>query len=859
MLYNNNKEIIKRLVRRSLKANKIRNICAILAIALTTILITVTIEGAIIASKADEKYNIISRYNMDCDGYVSMYNKDKDDLKSITNIKKIGICERVSIKGVKNKELVNEYVNFMVADKTAYDMIGVYPIKGDYPKNADEVLVPTWILEVLNVDKKVGEKIKLDIAIGNNIKPIEFKLCGYYETFLGKGSDKAKIFTHEDFIDKNNIKINKSQNARIAMINLKDVKKNSSFKEVENKIDKIAKELGVEKYQANPKYDKEKFDIGEYVKKVIAVGSAILIIIFTGYLIIYNIFYISVSKDVRFYGLLKTIGTTSKQLKKIVINQALLLCIIAIPIGLFLGYLTTIIMMPIVLSSLTFGNFIVIEPNLYAFLLAIIFSLVTVIISTRKPAKATSKICPIEAVRYVSGDFKASKKKIKKGIGGAKVHKMAWSNIVKNKKRVTLSIFSIALSATTVIATINATMSLNPQKHADSQMGMDIEIENDPIMYTKEQDYKPITEGFINDIKNLDIVKNVKTYYSGITPLEDGKILIFEVEFSFDGLLKKEFKSYGDPEKKHVGYREMKGDRVRTSVNSIKEEDLEEELKNLKVIDGKIDKEKFKTGEYIICYPYPNMGKMGVLKAGDVLPLNFILKDKDGKEVEMKKEFKVMAVVAKNKELSPNNLEIINLEENQFKKIFTNYKECVNKIGIELKDNVDIEKADEIMSKMLVNSENEVLKLRSKSAYIKEMENFKLIIATIGVSISSILGLIGVINVMNTIFTGIFSRQIEFAMLESIGMTKKQLKKMLRFEGWYYTLLSSSLIIPLGIFASIIGGNLTDAHYGMDIRICIISIIIAIVIITAFMLIIPLIGYNLINKENIIDRLKVTE
>ena len=135
MLYNNNKEIIKQLIIRSLKANKMRNICAILAIALTTILITVTIEGAIIASKADEKYNIISRYNMDCDGYVSMYNKDKDDLKSITNIKKIGMCERVSIKGVKNKELVNEYVNFMVADKTAYDMIGVYPIKGDYPKN----------------------------------------------------------------------------------------------------------------------------------------------------------------------------------------------------------------------------------------------------------------------------------------------------------------------------------------------------------------------------------------------------------------------------------------------------------------------------------------------------------------------------------------------------------------------------------------------------------------------------------------------------------------------------------------------------------------------------------------------------
>lgn len=56
-----------------------------------------------------------------------------------------------------------------------------------------------------------------------------------------------------------------------------------------------------------------------------AIVVLLLLIIFTGYLIIYNVFQISVSNDIRFYGLLKTIGTTGRQIKRIVRQQALLL------------------------------------------------------------------------------------------------------------------------------------------------------------------------------------------------------------------------------------------------------------------------------------------------------------------------------------------------------------------------------------------------------------------------------------------------------------------------------------------------------------------------------------------------------
>ena len=55
---------------------------------------------------------------------------------------------------------------------------------------------------------------------------------------------------------------------------------------------------------------------------VLGVSGILLLIIFTGYLIIYNVFQISVTNDIRFYGLLKTIGTTGKQIKSMIRRQA---------------------------------------------------------------------------------------------------------------------------------------------------------------------------------------------------------------------------------------------------------------------------------------------------------------------------------------------------------------------------------------------------------------------------------------------------------------------------------------------------------------------------------------------------------
>lgn len=585
-----------------------------------------------------------------------------------------------------------------------------------------------------------------------------------------------------------------------------------------------------------------------------------LLVIITGYLIIYNIFYISVTRDIKFYGLLKTIGTTSKQLKKIILRQALTLSVIAIPIGLILGYLVASFIIPMALSFTIFANIVVVSKSIYIFTLSIIFSLITVFISCSKPGKIAGKVSPIEAVKFVSCDSGNSKKKTKKGANGAKIYKMAWSNIIKSKKKVILSILSISFSAVIVIFTINASMGIDPEKHANNQMNADVSVNNNIGHFWGEKEYQPITKELVDKIKDLDVVDNIKSNYSAVIPEKDGKVYDFGVDILLKGKLKDEFEIGESKGNNNIRYSKMSPaeNLVKTELGALNSDSLDKDMKKLKVIDGKIDKEEFKKGNYIIFYA--SSGSANALKAGDNVELTFNLIDKDNKLKEVKKDFKVMAIVANKSDKEVNtNLQALNIEEEQFKSLFSDYKNYIKSLDIKLKDNADLSDADKRIEKIINESGNDTLSMTSKNFYIEGLKEIKLVFMIIGSVISSILGLIGVINVTNTMLTSIFSRRIEFAMLESIGMTRKQLKKMILFEGMYYILISAVIIIPLGLLASYVASMILPIYGGVDYLLYLLSVLLVILVIVLTMIFIPLLGYKFSRKESLVERLKTIE
>lgn len=698
MLQNNNQGIIKRLNKRILKVNKMRNLFAILGIALTTLLITTTVTAGITFYNTNKAYMNVSSAGVDSDGYINITDESLEKLKSISNVDKIGVDQLASLEPVKNNKLLNELV-FLEApnDKTTYDMMAVIPIEGDYPKKVDEVLVPTWVLDLLGVEKKIGKNIKLDVMIDGSVKTLDLKLCGYYESLVTRGSGRTRIFVSKDFISKYNSGITNVKGSKTAFITLKNIKKNYSFDEVNDQFKKVADEIGSSQFKVHLKYENEETSVvnSDVIKQGAAIGFAVLLVIITGYLIIYNIFYISVTRDIKFYGLLKTIGTTSKQLKKIILRQALTLSVIAIPIGLILGYLVASFIIPMALSFTIFANIVVVSKSIYIFILSIIFSLITIFISCSKPGKIAGKVSPIEAVKFVSCDSGNSKKKTKKGASGAKIYKMAWSNIVKSKKKVILSILSISFSAVIVIFTINASMGIDPEKHANNQMNADVSVNNNIGHFWGEKEYQPITKELVDRIKDLDVVDNIKSNYSAVIPEKDGKVYDFGVDILLKGKLKDEFEIGESKGNNNIRYSKMSPaeNLVKTELGALNSDSLDKDMKKLKVIDGKIDKEEFKKGNYIIFYA--SSGSANALKAGDNVELTFNLIDKDNKLKEVKKDFKVMAIVANKSDKEVNtNLQALNIEEEQFKSLFSDYKNYIKSLDIKLKDNADLSDAD---------------------------------------------------------------------------------------------------------------------------------------------------------------------
>ena len=862
MLKNNNREIIKKLSNRSLKVNKMRNIFAILAIALTTLLITTTIVGGITFYNTNKVYTNVSSYGVDADGYIDFNIENIDKLNNIDNIKKKGIIQLASTDVIQNEVLLAENVClFATDDKDAYEMMAVVPIEGTYPKKANDILLPSWVLDVLNINKNIGETVSLDIVINNEVKSIDFNLCGYYESLVIRGTGTIRVFVSNEFISKYNKGITEIEGTTTVLLTLKNINNNSNYDTVQEELNKISNEIDGTKAKVHPKYDSEKSISGDsQIQQFIAIAVGIVLIIATGYLIIYNIFYISVSKDIKFYGLLKTIGTTSKQLKRIIIRQALKLSIIGIPIGLVLGYAVATFIIPMALSVTFMGNIVVVSKSPLNFILSILFSLVTVLISCNKPGRIAGKVSPIEAVRFVSSDAGNLKKKNKKGTNGAKLNKMAWSNIVKNKKRVMLSVLSISLSAVIVIFTISATLGIDPEAHAENEVVADIQIVNVVNQFHGKVEYQPINEDLINKVKELDIVEDARINYKAITPDEDGIIYDFGVEFVLSGKLKEEVKRGIESGNQNIMTTNLgfADNMMMANLTALKADRLGKELEKFEIIDGKIDEEEFKKGDYIIYNV--GVGESYVIKAGDILPLTMKIPDEDGVVKEVTKEFKVMAVVGDSTGgFSASNMTELNIEENAFKELFPNYNNYIKSIDIDLKDNVDLTEADEEIGKIINESGNTMLFLSSKNYYIDAMEEMKLIVSLIGGTVALILGFIGIINVINTMLTSIISRKLEFSMLESIGMTNSQSKKMILFEGMYYIILTAVLVIPLGLVASFLAPMMLPIYGGFKIGIYLVSVIVAMSIISIIMLIVPLIGYRDISKESIVERLRIAE
>ena len=403
-----NRKTIRKLSLRSFQAAGKRNLIAVLAIILTTVLFTSLFT---IVMSLNESYQTYTFRGIGSYAHGSFKDVSKEEIREIQGHKKIRATGERIVAGVSDDGVfakVPAEISYMDSNAMKWSYIELE--EGHEPEAENEVIMDRAALELLGIKPELGVEISLTYQVSDKkqsggTRTDQFVLAGWWE--YDPVTPVHFINVSEKYIK--NLEKEMMQEGMESFRTDLSVMLSSSLN-IDETMEQIEQDLGYQR--ADPDQDnyvnygvnwgyttaqaESKMDPGILV----AMGAFLILVIFTGYLIIYNIFQISVTSDIRYYGLLKTIGVTPRQLKRIIRQQAILLCAIGCPLGLAAGWLIGYLLVPVVIESTNLGGIsIQISASPLIFVAAALFSVVTVLISCGRPGKMAAKVSPGEAVK----------------------------------------------------------------------------------------------------------------------------------------------------------------------------------------------------------------------------------------------------------------------------------------------------------------------------------------------------------------------------------------------------------------------------------------------------------------------------
>ena len=364
-------------------------------------------------------------------------------------------------------------------------------------------MVPLWVLEKWNItDPCIGMELPFTCQNSSMIESQKtFHLSGWFDEYdyIGDGNI-AYLLVSEAFCNEVNFDIWSNPETTADM----------RFSDTRNVLDVVsALENGMnfedgQELSVNP----DLLDRSSHLQAIVLCIVLGFCIALCCYLLIYNIFYISISNDIQFYGQLRTIGTTSVQIGKIFLKQAIKLACPGIAAGLLTGYVLSHLIIPAALRTLTetsSGITVVQRPVIY--LGAAIFSLIMVFLSVRKPVQIAKKVSPVTALHYQSETGK-SRSQLKSRHFSA--WRMALRNIQRTKKKSILAVLSIFLGITSCLIVTLLIQSMNADNFVDYEMEYDIELTNQTLAlgYNGKQS-QLFDEKFVNELTSIDGVGKI--------------------------------------------------------------------------------------------------------------------------------------------------------------------------------------------------------------------------------------------------------------------------------------------------------------------------------------------------------------
>lgn len=856
--------ILNKLTIKNLKLNKKRTIVTIIGIILSVALICA------VASMVSSFRESLIRFEINRDGnfHYEFSNIDNDTLREIKNNRnfdKVYISKNIGYLKLNNSKNEDKPYAYLIAmDDIAMSNVSLNLIEGRFPTNDNEIVIPRHLKTNGRVDYKVGETITLDYGdrvsdeyILNQNNPFNkddetfkikgtktFKIVGIIErpstiieNYLAPGYTFMTYLNESDYSGEYNVYLRYTKEAlknryevTARLLNVDPIKYKkymtnlSSLKESE--IDQVKEKIVKMPHNMNEYLiSLETMSLKDSTMRVLYMLSVIVIIIIivSSVFCIKNSFDISITEKTKQYGMFRSIGATSKQIKKNVLYEAFILGIIGIPLGILSGLFASYVLIKICnyyLYNVLNGTRLIFSTNLIAILISVILGCVTIYFSALKSARRASKLSPMVAIRN-SEDIKIKSKKLKSpryikslfGIGGV----ISYKNLKRNKKKYRTTVISIVVSVSVFIGLyyfMNMAFNILYLEVGASDVNIQLLIGDNSK--DKENNLNKIEQIFnLDNIERISFQKRLlgeiidKTLYTKefnkFVGTNDTKISIFAIG---DSEYRTYVKSLG------LNYSDVKNTGILINNSFAYDEDSKKDIEISVLNIKKNDKVNIKINDIIHQIKISEVTKERPFGFSNTYSSGFIIvSDEYLKELDNNFNYGWILIRSNNADLLQSNIEKI-----------------LGDIDYNL-DNID--KNYRIV----------------KGVYT--------LMAIFLYGFITVITLIGITNIFNTITTNINLRRGEFAILKSVGMTSYEFNRLINLETVFYSLKSLLIGIPLGVGISYLiyiafSEGSREFQYEFPFGGVFISIL------AVFILVFIIMNYSIkkVNKQNIIESIR---
>ncbi len=903
--------LLNRLTYKNLKLNKKRTIVTIIGIILSVALITAVASMFFSARSSLIKFEIRQKGNY----HYAFKNVPESDVKYFRenrNFENLYFMKGIGYAELKeSKNLYKPYVYVLGLDDSAIEESGVKLVSGRLPENETEILIPTHLKTNGRVNYKVGDTLTFEVGkrmvleedeeeyfelyqnnpynpdvyeeIIQDKKTMTFTIVGVMErlsnsvepyvapgfTFVTKIDDKSLSGNNLSIYARYTKEALKEEAAVTADILSAD---REAFKYLyysnldfdEKKALEYKEKLGELKYQFesnNYLIELESGILGDSMSQALGIVVVIVvsIIIFTSVFCIKNSFNISITEKTKQYGMLSTVGATSKQIKRNVYTEAFMLGIIGVPLGILCGLLASYIL--IMISNLLIGDMLgfdlVFSFSWISIVFAIVLGFVTLYLSAWGSAHKAAKISPITAIRN-SEDIKINSKKVKSpkyikkifGVGGD----ISYKNLRRNKKKYRATVISIVVCVSIFIALasfIDLAFRSIQNEFDTTDYNISLSYRHDKISKFQDKAHSVLN---LDNIEDYSIISNANIF------LENNL-----VKFS------KEYLKYYPDIQEYLDGEDEDGNPIKVMNNTyitvyrvgdhayrayldelgLNYEDVKDKGILIDDTDVWVPKDGKNDDYEKLTIPYLDY------KKGDVLnwKKNINEVDENGKWKTEDVNIEIALETNKNPfglKSKGNGAQIV-LSDELFNEIFEDELEDIYETIVIYSNNAT--KLQDDIDSLLGDEESYTLANTEES--VKMMRSFYTLVSIFLYGFITVIALIGITNIFNTITTNMELRSREFATLKSVGMTKKEFNRMIRLESFFYGTKSLIVGIPIGcVLSYVIYHFLTDGNSSIRYELPIMAILIS--VLAVFILISCIMKYSIgkINKQNTIETIR---